>query len=141
MAADFRKQQNHYFTFNDPYKNLQVGWNAETHESYAYLAQLKDKVAKGEIRVISIDPVVTKTQQYLGCEQLYVNPQTDVALMLGIANEMVAKTYMIKPSSTAIALGLIASYLTFKVKPTASKNPRMGGRYYRRIGRNHSRSR
>lgn len=76
---------------NDPYKNLQVGWNAETHESYAYLAQLKDKVAKGEIRVISIDPVVTKTQQYLGCEQLYVNPQTDVALMLGIAHEMVAK--------------------------------------------------
>ncbi|MCL1059590.1 trimethylamine-N-oxide reductase TorA [Shewanella gelidimarina] len=76
---------------NDPYKNLQVGWNAETHESYAYLAQLKEKVAKGEIRVISIDPVVTKTQQYLGCEQLYVNPQTDVALMLGIAHEMVAK--------------------------------------------------
>ncbi|WP_394203142.1 trimethylamine-N-oxide reductase TorA [Shewanella waksmanii] len=75
---------------NDPYKNLQVGWNAETHESYAYLAQLKEKVAKGEIRVISIDPVVTKTQQYLGCEQLYVNPQTDVALMLGIAHEMVA---------------------------------------------------
>ncbi|MEZ9199589.1 trimethylamine-N-oxide reductase TorA [Shewanella sp. 10N.286.54.B9] len=76
---------------NDPYKNLQVGWNAETHESYAYLAELKEKVAKGEIRVISIDPVVTKTQQYLGCEQLYVNPQTDVALMLGIAHEMVAK--------------------------------------------------
>lgn len=76
---------------NDPYKNLQVGWNAETHESYAYLAQLKEKVAKGEIRVISIDPVVTKTQQYLGCEQLYVNPQTDVALMLGIAHEMVTK--------------------------------------------------
>ncbi|MCL1137787.1 trimethylamine-N-oxide reductase TorA [Shewanella pneumatophori] len=76
---------------NDPYKNLQVGWNAETHESYAYLAQLKEKVAKGEIRVISIDPVVTKTQQYLGCEQLYINPQTDVALMLGIAHEMVEK--------------------------------------------------
>ncbi|WP_299808257.1 trimethylamine-N-oxide reductase TorA [uncultured Shewanella sp.] len=76
---------------NDPYKNLQVGWNAETHESYAYLAQLKEKVAKGEIRVISIDPVVTKTQQYLGCEQLYINPQTDVALMLGIAHEMVDK--------------------------------------------------
>lgn len=76
---------------NDPYKNLQVGWNAETHESYAYLAQLKEKVAKGEIRVISIDPVVTKTQKYLGCEHLYINPQTDVALMLGIAHEMVNK--------------------------------------------------
>ncbi|MFT5704958.1 MAG: trimethylamine-N-oxide reductase (cytochrome c), partial [Shewanella sp.] len=76
---------------NDPYKNLQVGWNAETHESYAYLAQLKEKVKQGKIRVISIDPVVTKTQKYLGCEQLYVNPQTDVPLMLGIAHEMVTK--------------------------------------------------
>ncbi|MGS0682334.1 trimethylamine-N-oxide reductase TorA [Shewanella sp. 125m-7] len=76
---------------NDPYKNLQVGWNAETHESYAYLAQLKEKVAKGEIRVISIDPVVSKTQKYLGCEHLYINPQTDVPLMLGIAHEMVEK--------------------------------------------------
>ncbi|QFU23927.1 trimethylamine-N-oxide reductase TorA [Shewanella eurypsychrophilus] len=76
---------------NDPYKNLQVGWNAETHESFAYLAELKEKVKQGKIRVISIDPVVTKTQKYLGCEQLYVNPQTDVALMLGIAHEMVTK--------------------------------------------------
>lgn len=76
---------------NDPYKNLQVGWNAETHESYAYLAQLKEKVKQGKIRVISIDPVVTKTQEYLGCEQLYVNPQTDVPLMLGIAHEMVTQ--------------------------------------------------
>ncbi|GAB1052538.1 MAG: trimethylamine-N-oxide reductase TorA [Shewanella algae] len=75
---------------NDPYKNLQVGWNAETHESFAYLAQLKEKVKAGKIRVISIDPVETKTQAYLGCEQLYVNPQTDVALMLGIAHEMYA---------------------------------------------------
>lgn len=76
---------------NDPYKNLQVGWNAETHESFAYLAQLKEKVKQGKIRVISIDPVVTKTQAYLGCEQLYVNPQTDVTLMLAIAHEMISK--------------------------------------------------
>jgi trimethylamine-N-oxide reductase (cytochrome c) len=74
---------------NDPYKNLQVGWNAQTHESFEYLAQLKEKVAKGEIRVISIDPVVSKTQQYLGCEHLYINPLTDVAMMLAIAHEMV----------------------------------------------------
>jgi hypothetical protein len=25
------------FWANDPVKNLQVGWNTETHESYAYL--------------------------------------------------------------------------------------------------------
>jgi trimethylamine-N-oxide reductase (cytochrome c) len=76
---------------NDPYKNLQVGWNAETHEAYQYLEQLKQKVKAGKIKVISIDPVATKTQNYLGCEQLYVNPQTDVPLMLGIAHELYTK--------------------------------------------------
>ncbi|ROS04781.1 trimethylamine-N-oxide reductase (cytochrome c) [Sinobacterium caligoides] len=73
---------------NDPYKNLQVGWNTETHESYAYLAELKQKVAAGEIRVIHIDPVVSKTQKYLGSERIYINPQSDVAMMLGMAHHL-----------------------------------------------------
>lgn len=73
---------------NDLYKNLQVGWNAETHEAYAYLEQLKAKVADGSIRVISIDPVRSKTQKYLDCEQLYVNPMTDVAFMLAITHTL-----------------------------------------------------
>jgi len=73
---------------NDPVKNLQVGWNAETHEAFEYLAQLKQKAAEGKIKVISIDPVAKKTQNYLNSEKFYVNPQTDVALMLGIAHEL-----------------------------------------------------
>ena len=39
---------------NDPVKNLQVGWN---YQSFPYFEQLKEKVAKGEIKVVSIDPV------------------------------------------------------------------------------------
>ncbi|WP_432470129.1 trimethylamine-N-oxide reductase TorA [Amphritea sp. HPY] len=73
---------------SDPVKNLQVGWNCETHESYAYLEQLKQKAAAGEIRVISIDPVRSKTQKYLDCEQRYVNPQADLPLMLAIAHTL-----------------------------------------------------
>jgi trimethylamine-N-oxide reductase (cytochrome c) len=34
------------FWANDPLKNLQVGWNTETHEAFAYFAQLKAKVAE-----------------------------------------------------------------------------------------------
>ena len=71
---------------NDPLKNLQVGWTAETHRSTPYLAQLRDKIAAGEIRVIHVDPVRSKTQNYLGSEQIYVNPMTDVAFMLAIAH-------------------------------------------------------
>ena len=46
------------------------------------------KVAAGEIEVISIDPVVTSTHEYLGREHvkhIAVNPQTDVPLQLALA--------------------------------------------------------
>lgn len=90
---------------NDLYKNLQVGWNAETHESYEYLEQLKARVADGSIRVISIDPVRTKTQKYLGCEQLYVNPMTDVAFMLGIAHTLYTENLYDREFIDVYALG------------------------------------
>lgn len=70
---------------NDPVKNLQVGWNTETHESYAHLKTLKEKIAKGAIEVICLDPIRNKTANYLDAEHQYLNPLTDVAFMLGIA--------------------------------------------------------
>lgn len=40
------------------------------------------------MRVISVDPVRSKSQNYLGCEQLALRPQTDVALMLALAHTL-----------------------------------------------------
>ncbi len=74
------------FWANDPVKNLQVGWNTETHEAYAHLAKLKDKVADGSIEVVCIDPIRNKTNNYLQAQHQYLNPLTDVAFMLGIAH-------------------------------------------------------
>lgn len=76
------------FWANDPIKNLQVGWNTETHESYAYFEKLKDKVEAKQIRVICLDPVKSKTQNYLDCEHQYINPMTDVAMMLALAHTL-----------------------------------------------------
>src|SRR5690554_2234838 len=90
---------------NDLHKNLQVGWNCETHEAYEYLEQLKAKVADGSIRVISVDPVRSKTQNYLGCEQLYVNPMTDVPFMLGIAHTLYTENLYDKKFIETYALG------------------------------------
>lgn len=73
---------------SDLVKNLQVGWNTETHEAYGYLKQLKEKVKKGEIRVICIDPVKSMTANYLESEYLYVNPMTDLTVMLAIAHTL-----------------------------------------------------
>ncbi|BBC41734.1 trimethylamine-N-oxide reductase [Photobacterium damselae subsp. piscicida] len=54
-------------------KNSQVGWQCETHDCYDYYAQFKEKIAKKEIKVISVDPVISQTQNYLGCEHQDVN--------------------------------------------------------------------
>lgn len=56
-----KETENLIFWASDPVKNLQVGWNCETHESYGYLEQLKQKVAEQKINVISVDPVKSKT--------------------------------------------------------------------------------
>ena len=76
------------FWANDPLKNLQVGWTCETHETFEYFDQLRDKIAAGNIRAISVDPVRTKTQKHIGAEQLYINPMTDVAFMLALAHTL-----------------------------------------------------
>ncbi|QBY03817.1 trimethylamine-N-oxide reductase TorA [Thalassotalea sp. HSM 43] len=99
---------------NDLHKNLQVGWACETHESYEYLAKLKEKVANKEIRVISIDPVKSKTQNYLNCEHQYINPQTDVAMMLGMAHHLYTEELYDKKFIDTYALGFddFLPYLT-----------------------------
>ena len=49
------------------------------------LSNFKEKVAKGEINVLSVDPVKNKTQRYLQNDHMYINPQSDVAFMLAVA--------------------------------------------------------
>lgn len=108
---------------SDPYKNLQVGWNCETHEAFAYLEQLKAKVADGSIRVISVDPVRSKTQKYLNCEQLYLNPLTDVAMMLGMAHTLYSEGLYDKQFIETYALGFEAflGYLLGKTEDKVEK--------------------
>lgn len=78
----------------DPIKNLQIEFLVPDHDAFGYWAQIKEVVAQGKIRVISVDPVRSKTQNYLNCEQLPLRPQTDVALMLGVAHTLyVEKRY------------------------------------------------
>lgn len=83
-----KQSENIIFWASDPVKNLQVGWNCETHEAYKYLEQLKAKVAAKGVNVICVDPVKSKTQNYLGCDFQYINPQTDVAFMLALAHTL-----------------------------------------------------
>lgn len=110
---------------NDPLKNTQVGWQCETHDSYGYYEQLKDKVAKGEIKVISIDPVRSKTQNYLGCDQVYVNPQADLPLMLAIAHTLYKEELFDKKFLETYALGFeeFIPYVLGETKDKVEKTP------------------
>ncbi|GAB2664451.1 trimethylamine-N-oxide reductase TorA [Vibrio panuliri] len=110
---------------NDPVKNLQVGWNCETHESFKYLAQLKEKVAKGEINVLSVDPVKNKTQRYLENDHLYINPMTDVAFMLAVAHTLYNENLYDKKFIETYCLGFedFIGYVQGETKDKVVKTP------------------
>ncbi|EPJ2728999.1 trimethylamine-N-oxide reductase TorA [Vibrio parahaemolyticus] len=110
---------------NDPVKNLQVGWNCETHESFKYLAELKEKVAKGEINVLSVDPVKNKTQRYLENDHLYINPMTDVAFMLAVAHVLYTENLYDKKFIDTYCLGFeeFIQYVQGKTKDKVEKTP------------------
>ncbi|MEZ9626017.1 trimethylamine-N-oxide reductase TorA [Aliivibrio fischeri] len=109
----------------DPVKNLQVGWNCETHESYAYLEQLKEKVAKGEINVLSVDPVKNKTQRYLQNDHMYINPQSDVAFMLAVAYTLYTEDMYDKKFIETYCLGFdeFMQYVLGETKDKVVKTP------------------
>ncbi|MFW1501184.1 trimethylamine-N-oxide reductase TorA [Vibrio parahaemolyticus] len=110
---------------NDPVKNLQVGWNCETHESFKYLAELKEKVAKGEINVLSVDPVKNKTQRFLENDHLYINPMTDVAFMLAVAHVLYNENLYDKKFIDTYCLGFeeFIQYVQGKTKDKVEKTP------------------
>ncbi|NLS11421.1 trimethylamine-N-oxide reductase TorA [Vibrio sp. SM6] len=109
----------------DPVKNLQVGWNCETHESYAYLEQLKEKIAKGEINVLSVDPVKNKTQRYFQNDHMYINPQTDVAFMLAVAHVLYNEDLYDKEFIKTYCIGFeeFIAYVQGQTKDNVEKTP------------------
>lgn len=113
------------FWANDPIKNLQVGWNTETHESYEYFDILKEKVKNKEIEVICIDPVKSKTQNFLECDHQFVNPMADVPLMLGIAHTLYTENLYDKEFIDMYALGLdeFTPYLLGETEDKVEKTP------------------
>ena len=68
----------------NPMKTNQISWAVGDHGGYEGLKALKEKGTK----VIVIDPVRTETVDYLNAEWIAPRPQTDVAMMLGIAHTL-----------------------------------------------------
>jgi len=65
-------------------KNNQIGWEPTDHTTYEYLPRLKDSGKK----IISIDPRMTDTAEYLGADWIAPRPNTDTALMMGLMHTL-----------------------------------------------------
>lgn len=68
----------------DPRNTSQISWTVADHGAFDGTEQLK----KAGVKAISIDPVRTLTCDYLDAEWIKPRPQTDVAMMLGIAHTL-----------------------------------------------------
>ncbi|EPY99754.1 Trimethylamine-N-oxide reductase [Mannheimia haemolytica] len=120
-----KESENIIFWASDPVKNLQVGWNCETHEAYAYLEKLKEKVAAKGVNVICVDPVKSKTHNFLGCEQQYINPQTDVPFMLALAHTLYTENLYDKKFLDMYTVGFekFLPYLLGETEDKVAKTP------------------
>ncbi|RQH04422.1 trimethylamine-N-oxide reductase TorA [Paraburkholderia dinghuensis] len=68
----------------NPLNNSQISWQVADHGAWPGVEALK----KAGTKVLCIDPVRTETCMALNGEWLAPNPQTDVAMMLGIAHTL-----------------------------------------------------
>ncbi len=70
----------------DPLATLRIAYTASDQRGIAYFEKLK----ASKIKVVCIDPVYTDTAQFLDAQWIAPRPNTDVALMLGMASHLVA---------------------------------------------------
>ncbi|QOR04092.1 molybdopterin guanine dinucleotide-containing S/N-oxide reductase [Campylobacter cuniculorum] len=71
----------------DPISTLRIAWTASDQRGLAYFEKLK----KSKIKVICIDPIRTDTCKFLNAKWIAPKPNTDVALMMGMASHLIAK--------------------------------------------------
>ncbi|SCC91724.1 Dimethyl sulfoxide/trimethylamine N-oxide reductase [Thiomonas sp. X19] len=69
----------------DLLKNNQIGTHPADHYAYGALSKFKNKVQSGHAKAVSIDPRTTDTATFLGARSIHPRPNTDTALMLGLA--------------------------------------------------------
>lgn len=69
----------------DLLKNNQIGTHPADHFAYGALSRFKNKIVSGHATVVSIDPRTTDTAIFLDARSVHPRPNTDTALMLGIA--------------------------------------------------------
>ncbi len=91
----------------DPLITNQITWSTPLHRCFKDYEKLQAAVFSGKIKAFSVDPRKNDTQKFLDAEHIAVKPNTDVALMIGMAHYLYTKNYMMKNLSKNILLVLI----------------------------------
>ena len=100
----------------DPLKDNQIGTHPADHYAYGAIERFREKVRAGQARVIAIDPRRTDTAVYLGAQWVAPRPNTDTALMLGMAHVLYDEGRYDKQFIERYTVGFdrVAEYLTGK---------------------------
>ncbi len=100
----------------DPLKDNQIGTHPSDHYAYGAIERFRYKVAGGGAKVITIDPRYTDTAKYLGAEGVMPRPNTDTALMLGMAHTLYTENLYNKEFVKKYTVGFdrFLDYLTGK---------------------------
>jgi trimethylamine-N-oxide reductase (cytochrome c) len=69
----------------DPLATLKIAWTSSDEYGFHYFEELK----KSGKKIICIDPIKTETCDYLDAQWIAPIPNTDVALMMGIAHTLI----------------------------------------------------
>ncbi|TKX30114.1 trimethylamine-N-oxide reductase TorA [Campylobacter sp. MIT 12-5580] len=70
----------------DPLSTLRISWTANEQKALEYFEKLKES----KIKVIVIDPIRTQTAKFLKADWIAPRPNTDVAMMMGMASHLIA---------------------------------------------------
>ncbi|TAM92496.1 molybdopterin guanine dinucleotide-containing S/N-oxide reductase [bacterium] len=100
----------------DPLKDNQIGTHPADHYAYGAIERFREKVRAKQARVVVIDPRLTDTAKYLDAEWVAPRPNTDTALMLGMAHVLYEEGRYDKQFIEKYTVGFdqVAAYLTGK---------------------------
>ncbi len=96
----------------DPMVTNQIGWVTPDHYGMEGFRQLKEKGTE----IVSVNPIVTDSARYLDAQTIQVRPNTDVAMMLGVAHTLYSENLHDADFLAKYTVGFdqFADYLTGK---------------------------
>lgn len=109
----------------DPLATLRIAWTTDDQRAMSYFEELQKKAQAKEIKVICIDPIRTQTAKFLSADLIQPRPNTDVAMMMGMASHLIAQKKVNRNFINTYTTGFdkFEAYLNGKGSDKVKKTP------------------